>query len=176
MGSMAREVSLQCLILAEKRNAWSDISLRNAIRQAQLSARDAGLCTRLTYGVLQNQMLLDWHIDRLSSRPSEQLDTGVRNAIRLGLYQLLFLDRVPPHAAVNESVTLGKKYAKNPKSASLINGVLRNFLRQQESGQCPTPEDIPIRYSHPSCLSRNFPSFFLSKNWRPFCRRIIANH
>lgn len=156
MGSMAREVSLQCLILAEKRNAWSDISLRNAIRQAQFSARDAGLCTRLTYGVLQNQMLLDWHIDRLSSRPSEQLDTGVRNAIRLGLYQLLFLDRVPPHAAVNESVTLGKKYAKNPKSASLINGVLRNFLRQQESGQCPTPEDIPIRYSHPSWFVKEF--------------------
>ena len=68
----AREVALGCLLAGEKQGAWPDGALKNAIRQSGLSGRDAGLCTRLVYGVLQNQMLLDWHIDRRSSVPAEK--------------------------------------------------------------------------------------------------------
>ena len=78
MGVTAREVALNCLLAGEKQGAWSDGYLRNAIRKAALSGRDAGLCTRLTFGVLQNQMLLDWHIARLCDLPPERLTPTLR--------------------------------------------------------------------------------------------------
>lgn len=154
MGS-AREVALGCLLAGEKQGAWSDGALKNAIRQNGLSGRDAGLCTRLVYGVLQNQMLLDWHIGRRSSVPVEKMEPAVRSSLRLGLYQLLFLDRVPVHAAVNESVALAKAKSRNPRAAGLVNAVLRAVERER-SGGLPEPKELSIRYSHPEWLVKEF--------------------
>lgn len=154
MGS-AREVALSCLLAGEKQGAWSDGALKNAIRQNGLSGRDAGLCTRLVYGVLQTQMLLDWHIDRRSSVPVEKMEPAVRGALRLGLYQLLFLDRVPVHAAVNESVALAKAKSRNPRAAGLVNAVLRAVERERSKG-LPQPKELSIRYSHPEWLVKEF--------------------
>ena len=151
----AREVALQCLLAGEKRGAWSDGYLRNAMREAGLSGRDAALCTRLAFGVLQNRLLLDWHIARYSSVPPEKLEPAVRDCLRLGIYQMLFLDRVPVHAAVNESVALAKRYARNPKAARLVNAVLRAFDRAREAG-LPRPEELWVRYSHPEWLVKEF--------------------
>lgn len=151
----AREVALGCLLAGEKQGAWSDGALKNAIRQSGLSGRDAGLCTRLVYGVLQNQMLLDWHIDRRSSVPAEKMEPAVRGVLRLGLYQLLFLDRVPAHAAVNESVALAKAKSRNPRAAGLVNAVLRAVERERGEG-LPQPKELSIRYSHPEWLVKEF--------------------
>lgn len=74
--------------------------------------------------------------------------------LRLGAYQILFLDRVPDRAAVNESVNLARKYAKNPRSAGLVNGVLRGLVRQKES--LPPPPDAAVQYSHPQWLADEF--------------------
>lgn len=149
----AREVALSCLLAGEKREAWPDGYLRNAAREAGLDSRDAALCAQLTYGVVQNGRLLDWHIDRLSSTPADKLEPGVRNCLRLGLYQLLFLDRVPVHAAVNESVALTKKHARNPKASGLVNAVLRAFDREETH---PVPDDLGVWYSHPDWLVKEF--------------------
>ncbi len=150
----AREVALQCLLAGERRGAWSDGYLRNSIRKAGLDRRDAALCTHLTFGILQNRMLLDWHIGRLSSTSMEKLEVPVLNCLRLGIYQLLFLDRIPVHAAVNESVDLAKQYSRNPRSAALVNAVLRAFDRGK--GELPQPEALSIRYSHPEWLVKEF--------------------
>lgn len=155
MAVTAREVALQCMIAGEKQGAWSDGYLRNAIRKAKLSARDAALCTRITYGILQNRMLLDWHIARLSTVPEGDLEPAVKNCLRMGIYQLGFLDRIPPHAAVNEAVSLTKRYARNPRASGLVNAVLRAFDRERESG-LPQPEEISVRYSHPQWLVEEF--------------------
>lgn len=155
MALTAREVALSCLLAGEKQGAWSDGYLRNAIRKAELNGRDAALCTRLAFGVLQNRMLLDWHIDRLSTVPVERLESAVLDCLRLGAYQLLFLDRVPVHAAVNESVVLTKKYSRNPRAAGLVNAVLRALDRAKEEG-LPEPEDLSVRYSHPDWLVKEF--------------------
>lgn len=149
----ARGVALSCLLAGEKRGAWSDGYLRNAIRQAGLSGRDAALCTRLAFGVLQNRLLLDWHIARLCSTPPEKLEPAVKNCLRLGIYQLGFLDRVPGHAAVNESVDLVKRCSRNPRVSGLVNAVLRVFDREEEH---PQPEDFATRYSHPDWLVKEF--------------------
>lgn len=155
MGQSAREVALHCLMAGEKQGAWSDGYLRNAIRRAKLERRDAALCTRLAFGVLQNRMLLDWHIARLCTTPIDKLEPAVRDCLRLGAYQLLFLDRVPVHAAVNESVALSKRYSRSPRASALVNAVLRALDRAKEAGLC-RPEELSLRYSHPEWLVKEF--------------------
>lgn len=154
MAPTAREVALSCLLAGERQGAWSDGYLRNAIRRAGLDRRDAAFCTRLAFGVQQNRMLLDWHIDRLSKTPLAKLEPPVRNCLRLGIYQLLLLDRVPVHAAVNESVSLAKKYSRNPRASALVNAILRTIDRTRTN--LPQPSELSIRYSHPEWLVKEF--------------------
>ncbi len=155
MAATAREVALKCLIAGDKQGAWSDGFLRNSIRQTGLDRRDAGLCARISYGVIQNRMLLDWHLGQHCSVPVEKLEPGVRNSLRMGIYQMLFMDRIPVHAAVNESVELGRRYSRNPRSPGLINAVLRGFERTVREGT-PQPQELSIRYSHPEWLVKGF--------------------
>lgn len=155
MRATARSVALDCLTACEKQGAWSDGYLKSAVRRAGLDSRDAGLCARLTYGVLQNRMLLDWHLDRFSTVKTGKMEPSVRNSLRLGLYQLLFLDRVPDHAAVNESVALAKELSRNPRVAGLVNAVLR-AVERAGTAALPQPQELSIRYSHPEWLVKEF--------------------
>ena len=153
-GESAREVALLALSACERQGAWSDGYLKKAIRAAGLDSRDAALCTRLCFGVLQNRIYLDFLISRFSSVRPERLEDKVLQALRLGGYQLLFLTRVPARAAVSESVNLARKYAKNPRAAGLVNGVLRSLSRSLET--LPEPPDQAVRYSHPAWLAESF--------------------
>ena len=155
MGRSARRVALDCLVACEKQGAWSDGYLRRAIREAGLDSRDAGLCSQIAFGVQQNLLLLDWHLNCFSNTPVDKLESAIRADLRLGLYQLLFLDRVPAHAAVSESVSLAKVCSRNPRAASLVNAVLRAAQRAKEGG-LPQPESLSIRYSHPQWLVEEF--------------------
>ena len=150
----AREVALRALIACEKQGAWSDGFLKKSLRDAGLDSRDAALATRLCFGVLQNRILLDYYLGRLSTVRLEKMEPAVRNALRLGAYQVLFLDRIPDHAAVSEAVDLSRKGSKNPRSAGLVNGVLRSLVRQK--GSLEPPADPEIRYSHPKWLADTF--------------------
>lgn len=158
----ARETALLALDACEKQGAWSNVHLKKAIRRDGLDRRDAALASRLCFGVLQNKLLLDVVIGKFSTVKPEKLEPRVRQALRLGLYQLLFLDKVPQHAAVNESVALARKYSRNPRSAGLVNAVLRAFLRQK--GALPAIagkdeiETLSLRYSHPRWLVEAFVS------------------
>jgi len=122
----AREVALDALTACERQGAWSDGYLKKAIGGAKLDGRDAALATRLCFGVLQNRMLLDFYLSKLCATPLHKLEASIRNLLRLGAYQLLYLNRVPDHAAVSEAVSLARKKAKNPRAAGLVNGVLRS--------------------------------------------------
>ena len=109
----AREVALDALTACERQGAWSDGYLKKAIGGAKLDGRDAALATRLCFGVLQNRMLLDFYLSKLCATPLHKLEASIRNLLRLGAYQLLYLNRVPDHAAVSEAVSLARKKAKN---------------------------------------------------------------
>lgn len=143
----AREAALRTLIACEKQDAWADAFLKRVLRESGLNGRDAALATRLTFGVIQNRMLLDWYIDRFAKG---KLDVTVRTALRLGVYQIFFMDRIPVSAAVNESVKLTRKFCRNPAAAGLVNGVLRNIERNRSS--VTPPEELSVRYSHPRWL------------------------
>ena len=150
----AREVALDALTACERQGAWSDGYLKKAIGGAKLDGRDAALATRLCFGVLQNRMLMDFYLSKLCATPLHKLEASIRNLLRLGAYQLLYLNRVPDHAAVSEAVSLARKKAKNPRAAGLVNGVLRSLIRQREALE--PPADLSTRYSHPQWLVDSF--------------------
>lgn len=145
----ARTTALSALIACRKQGAWADGILKEYIVRDRLDRRDAALASRLCYGVLQNRLLLDYHIQHCLNGPLKNLQPVVLDILRLGMYQLRFLDKVPVSAAVNEAVEQGKKYA-NQRAAGLINGVLRRAVR--EGSAIPVPDSLSLRHSHPEPL------------------------
>ena len=146
----ARETALNALIACRKDGAWSNGVLKEYIQRDRLDSRDAALATRLCYGVLQNRQKLDFYLQQLLRGKLKDLHPVIRDILHLGLYQIFELDKIPDSAAVNESVTLAKKYNRNPKAASLVNGVLRNAVRSQ--GELKAPVSYADKFSHPDAL------------------------
>ena len=155
----ARETALNALIACRKSGAWSNGVLKEYIQRDRLDGRDAALATRLTYGVLQNRSKLDFYLKQLLTGKLKDLHPAARDILHLGLYQIYEMDKIPESAAVNESVTLTKKYCKNPKASALVNGVLRNAVRTK--GTLKEPVSYADRYSHPdeliSLLKKDLP-------------------
>ena len=144
----ARTAALSALKACRTRGAWSDAVLKDEMEKAGLSRKDAALCTTLCCGVLQNQALLDYYID-LFLTGRKHLQPALRDILRLAVYQITMLDRVPDSAVVNEAVKQAKKQFSQ-REAGLCNGVLRSMLRQKE--KLTPPQDYAVRYSHPSEL------------------------
>ena len=149
-GNSAREVALLTLCACERQGGWSDGLLKKNIREAKLDNRDAALATKLCFGVQQNRMLCDFYINHFSTVKTGKMEDRVLAALRLGVFQLLFLDKIPASAAVNESVNLTRRYGKNPRAAGLVNGVLRAVSRNRDA--LPSAPDLATRYSHPQWL------------------------
>lgn len=145
----ARTTALAALIACRKQGAWADGVLKKYVARDGLDRRDAALASRLCYGVLQNRMLLDYYIQLCLKGSIGKLQPVVLDILRIGMYQIFMMDRIPVSAAVNEAVEQGKKYA-NRSAAGLINGVLRHAVREKE--QFPLPENPAVRYSHPEEL------------------------
>ena len=147
----ARETALNVLIAARQEDGWSNGLLKTYIHRDRLEKRDAALATRLCYGVVQNRYKLDFYLQQLLTGKVSTLHPVIRDIMHLGVYQLMEMDKVPQSAAVNESVYLAKKYCPKLKFApGLINGVLRNLIRQKDGLQEPT--GWQEKYSHPQAL------------------------
>lgn len=144
----ARNTALSALIATRRQGAWSDGILKQYIARDGLDRRDAAFCSSLCYGVLQNRMLLDFYISGFLNGKLRDLQPVVLDILRLGMYQIAFLDKVPSSAAVNEAVEQCKRYA-NKRAAGLVNGVLRAAAR---ADVLPQLDDLAIKYSHPQAL------------------------
>ena len=123
----AREAALLTLVAMERQKAWSNGHLKKVIQEQRLDRRDAALATRLCFGVIQNRMLLDHYLQQYSAMKLSKMESKVRNNLRLGLYQMLFMTKIPVSAAVSEGVKLTKKHCKNPRAGGMVNGILRNL-------------------------------------------------
>ena len=121
----ARELAMELLLKAESSKQYSNIALDSALKKSELSNADKGLVSAIFYGVIERRITLDYQIKALSSRDIKNIDKKTLNAIRIGLYQLIYLNRIPPHAAINESVELCSR-----KSSGFANAILRSFLRK----------------------------------------------
>lgn len=153
----ARETALRVLVSCRTNNAWADAALKAQLCRGGLSAADAALCSRIVYGVIQNQLLLDFYIGAYCSQRPDHLQPPLLEILRIGAYQILFLDKVPDSAAVNTSVELAK-LSKRGQAAGLVNAVLRK-LAQNKNCLPPIPERdearaLSIRYSHPKWLTK----------------------
>ena len=147
----ARETALNVLIACRKENAWSNGVLKEYVVRDRLDSRDAALAARLCYGVQQNRNRLDFYLAQLLTGKLKDLHPALRDILHLGLYQLYEMDKIPTSAAVNESVTLAKKYCPKQKFApGLTNAVLRNAARSRETLRQPVK--LEDKYSHPKVL------------------------
>ncbi len=147
----ARETALNALIACRKDSAWSNGILKAYITRDRLDRREAALATRLCYGVMQNRIKLDFYLKQLLTGKIKDLHPIVHDILHLGLYQIYEMDKIPDSAAVNESVTLTKKYCRRLSYApGLVNAVLRNAIRTKE--QRTEPKTLADRYSHPQKL------------------------
>lgn len=160
-----RKIALDLLDLQEKSGQYSNIAVDNAVRREGLDGKDSRLLSALVYGVIERRITLDFIIDSLSSIPPSKIERTTRNVLRMGLYQLIWLDRIPPHAAVSESVSLCSK-----RSRGFANAILRGFQRKRtgDLATCfafPKKEADPmgylsITYSYPTALCRRFCAIF----------------
>ena len=150
----AREVAFR-VVCRVTDGAYADRAFRAEAERARLDQADRAFAQRLAYGTIQRRATLDYVIGRLSDRPLAKLDPPLVDALRIGVYQLLFMDSVPDHAAVAETVEL----AKQAKGAGFkfANAVLRRATREAPAILAAiddtTPAGAAIRHSHPQWLA-----------------------
>lgn len=150
-----RDAALSILLAVDKNQAYSNLLLNETIKRHKIEAKDRALLTEITYGTLQHKMTLDFYLEPFIRG---SVDHWVRWLLRISLYQIHYLTRIPPHAAVNEAVEIAKRRGHRG-IASTVNGILRSVLR---SG-VPSTEDIAdpmerlaIETSHPEWLVQRF--------------------
>ncbi len=153
----ARRVAFDLLQAVGQRDAYANLVLPGLLRERGLTGRDAALATELAYGTVRSQGTLDAIIAACSSRPPAELDSGVRDVLRLGTYQLL-RTRIPPHAAVSATVDLARGTGSG-RAAGLVNAVLRRVSQRDwdtwaDDVAEPSTERgrLAARYAHPSWI------------------------
>lgn len=154
----ARELAYRVLLKVEE-GGYANLLLDEYLNKHELSSLDRAFVTELVYGTIKYQARLDWYINQLVKKAGK-LETGPRLLLRLAFYQFHHMDRVPPAAVTDEAVKLGKKLF-HPGVAGLINGVLRNYLRNPEKIKLPRQEEDPLLYlevvhSHPRWMVRRW--------------------
>ena len=163
--SPARSAAFDVLYRIEAEKAFSSVLL--PIVEAKLPANDRGLCHEITLGVLRNKLYLDRVIDELSK--GRKLDLEVRIALQIGLFQLIFLDRIPEHSAINESVEIVSR-ARKTSAKGFVNALLRSY---QRAPTVPTYRDeidaISVSTSHPRWLVERWSGHFGIEQARALC-------
>ncbi len=138
-----RLLALKTLMSAEKQGKYINLASDASIKGAKLSEEDTALFTSLVYGVTERKITLDYIISQMSTNGLRHIEPRVLGILRLGLYQIIYLDKIPSHAAVNETVAL----CKNKGESSFVNAILRNYIRYGASRvKFPDREAEPIRY------------------------------
>jgi 16S rRNA (cytosine967-C5)-methyltransferase len=155
----ARELALKALLAVETEGAYSNLALNDCLQKNRIEPREAALATELVYGSIQRRNTLDAVLNRYINKGVEKLQPWVRSLFRLSAYQLLYLDRVPAHAAVSEAVAIAKRKGHQGISG-MVNAVLRNITRASEP-LAPPPslspsERIAFVHSHPEWLVKRW--------------------
>lgn len=146
-----RDAALSILLTVDKNQAYSNLLLHQTIEKYKIDAKDRGLLTEITYGTLQHKLTLDYYLEPFIRG---KVDLWVRWLLRMSLYQMEYLTRIPPHAAVNEAVEIAKRRG-HKGIASMVNGILRSILRQgvPSTADIKNPvERLAIETSHPHWL------------------------
>ncbi len=152
----ARDVVLNILSDIENNNTFSNIAITKALKKNQFEAKqDRAFITRLSEGVVETKIKLDYIIDKFSKKPSEKCKPLIRLLLRMGVYQIMYMDYIPDSAVCNEAVKLAKKHGFANLSG-FVNGVLRNIARNKDGISMPDKKDrvkyFSVTYSTPEWL------------------------
>ena len=141
-----RELALKSLIKTDTLSVFSNLEINTTLQRATLSEADRGLYTALYLGVLEKKLTLDYIIKKYSSTPLEKIEVTEINLLRLGIYQLYFMDKIPDYSAVDECVSLAPR-----KTKGFINAILRAFIRDDKKVDFPKEkwERVSIMQSYP---------------------------
>ena len=158
----AREIAYKILKNAATGATYSNIAVDNALKKYELNELDRGFVTAVVMGVTERELTLDYIIDKLASNP-KKIDQDTRVLLRMGIYQLYCLDKIPDYAAVNESVDLAPR-----RSRGFVNAILRSLLRARDSGKLDTlfPDEsdamahLSVKYSFPKAFCERFISIY----------------
>ncbi len=150
----ARNVALEALRQVGENEGYSNIVLDKTLRKYDMDKRDRALCSTLFYGVLEKRITLDFYISKFLKNPNWEVNEQVREILRLAVYQIMYLDKIPDNAIVNEAVDAAKAIKKQ-NFTGFVNAVLRELLRNKDNISLPTSnslKDLSIRYSVPEDL------------------------
>lgn len=154
MADKARQAALEVLEKCRRIGAWSSAAIDGVIKKYSLDSNSAGLATALSLGVIQNETLCDFYIDSFAS---SKIEPKVRDILREAVYQLLFMDKIPQSAAVNEAVNLCKSLGYS-RAAGFVNAILRkisaNLSKLPEIPSDDEAKYLSIKYSHPMWLTQ----------------------
>ncbi|CAM3948590.1 16S rRNA (cytosine(967)-C(5))-methyltransferase RsmB [Paenibacillus alkaliterrae] len=169
-----RELAMDTLVKVSQTGAYSNLQLNRTLQEAQLQRADAGLVTELVYGTIQRQATLDYWLARFVSKGLHKLEPWVHQLLRMSAYQLLYLDRIPAHAAVNEAVTIAKKRG-HAGISGMINGVLRSIDRGRSELQAAEIKhadpimQIALRHSYPEWLVKRWAAAYGAETAEAIC-------
>jgi len=154
----AREAALRALGEYRRTKTWPDNTLDKFTNN--MPRREAALAKRLVGGVLQNMLLCDYYAAGFSSIGLKKLEPRVLDILRLSIYQIVFLTKIPHNASVSEGAELASKFA-NPRATGFVNAILRKMAEAEEKGKLPEPaggalQKLSIKYSHPEWLVGEF--------------------
>ncbi|USK61161.1 16S rRNA (cytosine(967)-C(5))-methyltransferase RsmB [Peribacillus asahii] len=152
-----RDIALDILESVEKNQAYSNLMLNNVINKYQLSSADSGLLTEISYGTIQRKMTLDYFLKPYIKNP-KKTQSWVINLLRISVYQMVYLDKVPDHAILFEAVEIAKRRG-HKGTTSMVNGVLRNIQRNGVASFEEIEDEserLAIRTSHPIWLVKRW--------------------
>ncbi len=172
----ARMIVCELLEKLEK-SAYSNLALDGVLQSSDVSARDKAFISRLFYGVIERKATLDYIISLYSSKPIQKLDAVILETLRMGIYQLLYMDSVPDNAAVNESVELVKQLGKK-SAAPFVNAVLRSFIRDDKKFALPKDriQKFCVEYSCSADLAKKLIDQYGEDKTSDFLKRSLEPH
>lgn len=151
-----RKLAVKALLKIEKDNAYSNITLNSFLKETELQKEDKAFFSALVYGVLDRKITLDYVLSSFMKTPLKKTAPFTLNALRVGLYQIMFMDKIPDSAAVNETVKIIKS-SKESRNAGFVNAVLRSAIRSEIKLPCgDNIKDLSVRFSCPEWIIEGF--------------------
>lgn len=151
-----RKTAVNVLLKIEKEGAYSNITLNETFKAGEFTKNDKALISALVYGVLDRKITLDFVLSMFIKTPLKKTAPFTLCVLRVALYQIMYMDKIPDSAAVNEAVKIIKK-SREGRNSGFVNGVLRSFLRSESViPQGDSPKEISVRYSCPMWIVESF--------------------
>lgn len=165
-----RAAATKVVFEVNERAAYANVSLNKILQSEKLNDLDRRFCTGLVYGTVKAGDSIDWIISKYISRPLKKIDPKILAILRVAIYQIFYLDRVPNSAAVNESVELAKRVSVG--SSKFVNAVLRSAVREPDKAKFPeddSAKSIALKMSHPQWLVERWIEQFGLESAKKIC-------